>query len=252
VGSHGVTNAEQRRETVPERVIMYSPEIEMLIDMALTDGSISAAERSVLVKKAVAMGIDQAEFEMVLEARLQRMAASASAMTTTRKVGTARKCPACGAAVSSMTARCSECDHEFQNVGAAASMQGLFDALQQAGGSFEQAAIIVAYPIPNSRGDLLEFLAHCVPLARDDDGDIGVVAKAWAQKCRQAIAKADVILADDPATMKSVRKLASQLESNVKDSAAASRRKAAIVFAAFIALVVIIVIMSVLERLGYV
>ncbi len=232
---------------------MYSPEIEMLIDMALTDGSISAAERAVLVKKAVAMGIDQAEFEMVLEARLQRMAASASAMTTTRKVGTARKCPACGAAVSSMTARCSECDHEFQNVGAAASMQGLFYALQQAGGDAEkQAAIIVAYPIPNSRGDLLEFLAHCVPLARDDDGDIGVVAKAWAQKCRQAIAKADVILADDPATMKSVRKLASQLESNVKDSAAASRRKWLLLWSAMGVITVMLVINEVLERLGYV
>jgi tryptophanyl-tRNA synthetase len=208
---------------------MYSPEIEMLIDMALTDGSISAAERSVLVKKAVAMGIDQAEFEMVLEARLQRMAASASAMTTTRKVGTARKCPACGAAVSSMTARCSECDHEFQNVGAAASMQGLFDALQQAGGDAEkQAAIIVAYPIPNSRGDLLEFLAHGVPLAKDDDGKIDEVARAWAQKCQQAMAKARVILADDPATMGSVRELASQLESNVRESVAASRRRKAI------------------------
>jgi hypothetical protein len=43
-------------------------------------------------------------------------AASVAAKPATEKVGTIRKCPACGAEVPAMTALCPDCGHEFSNV----------------------------------------------------------------------------------------------------------------------------------------
>ena len=49
---------------------MYNEQIENLINLALVDGQLSEKEKEVLLKKAEEAGIDRAEFEMVLEARL--------------------------------------------------------------------------------------------------------------------------------------------------------------------------------------
>jgi len=49
---------------------MYSPELENLINIALTDGTITDKERQILFRKAESLGIDLDEFEMVLESRI--------------------------------------------------------------------------------------------------------------------------------------------------------------------------------------
>ena len=49
---------------------MYQEEIEKLIKYALVDGHISKKEREILINKALKLGIDQEEFEMVLDARI--------------------------------------------------------------------------------------------------------------------------------------------------------------------------------------
>ena len=48
----------------------YDPKLEKLIDFALADGELTENERQVLYAKAMSMGIDLDEFEMVLEAKL--------------------------------------------------------------------------------------------------------------------------------------------------------------------------------------
>ena len=48
----------------------YDPKLEKLIDFALADGELTEKERQVLYAKAMSMGIDLDEFEMVLEAKL--------------------------------------------------------------------------------------------------------------------------------------------------------------------------------------
>jgi uncharacterized membrane protein YebE (DUF533 family) len=45
------------------------PEIEKLIDLAVTDGQITEKERNVIFKKAAEYGVDADEVEMVLEAK---------------------------------------------------------------------------------------------------------------------------------------------------------------------------------------
>ena len=52
---------------------MYHEELEQLIEFALIDGTITDKERAVLINKALQLGINKDEFEMVLEARIHQM-----------------------------------------------------------------------------------------------------------------------------------------------------------------------------------
>ena len=45
-------------------------EIEKLIELALADGQITDKERKVIINKAISLGIDQDEVEMIIEGRL--------------------------------------------------------------------------------------------------------------------------------------------------------------------------------------
>jgi tellurite resistance protein len=49
---------------------MYSQELEKLISIAVMDGEITTQEKQVLLKKAISLGVDPDEFEIVLAARL--------------------------------------------------------------------------------------------------------------------------------------------------------------------------------------
>lgn len=115
---------------------MYNEELESLIEAAVTDGEVTAKERSVLLKKAESMGVNLDEFEMVLDSRLQKkqqeLKAAATPAPSSGKYGDIRKCPACGAAVNAFVTKCPECGHEFTNVQAVASSQRLFAMLQEA------------------------------------------------------------------------------------------------------------------------
>ena len=51
---------------------MYNEQLEQLIDAALTDGELTVKEKQVLFKKAMMMGVDLDEFEIVLDARLAK------------------------------------------------------------------------------------------------------------------------------------------------------------------------------------
>lgn len=51
----------------------FNPEMEKLIGMALEDGNVSPQELNVLRNKAIALGIDPDEMEMVLNSRLEKL-----------------------------------------------------------------------------------------------------------------------------------------------------------------------------------
>ena len=112
---------------------MLTPELEQLIKYALEDGVLTDKERSVLMRKAQEAGADLDEFEMILDAKLheaQKAAAAAAPKPNSNKHGEVRKCPACGAMVSTFSTRCSECGFEFSNVEANKSASTLFEKLQ--------------------------------------------------------------------------------------------------------------------------
>ena len=107
---------------------MYNEQIEALISAALTDGKLTEKEKQVLMKRAKAQGIDLDEFEMILDARLVELEKAEKAKQASKesnKHGEIRKCPSCGATISSIQGICPECGFEFTGVEANYSSQKL-------------------------------------------------------------------------------------------------------------------------------
>lgn len=183
---------------------MYNDKIESLIKLALADGELTDKERQILLKNAVSEGIDPDEFEMVLDAKLfEKQQASKGENTSVKKeasdkFGEVKKCPACGGIVESFQTKCSDCGHEFTNIEANASINKLFEMLNEAedarmedvnsnnplsamgnmmakqmSASFgpgkvdkKKMEIISNFPIPTTKNDILEFLSLSIPRAK--------------------------------------------------------------------------------------
>lgn len=233
---------------------LYNPQLEKLIDLALVDGQLTDKERQVLCRKAQSMGIDLDEFEMVLDARVyhrsqQAPAQPAQAPVQPKKVKEVRKCPACGAIVESFTTRCPECGYEFRNVEANGGIRRLFEMLnevettsredatglkdgigrvyadlfaQSFGGTKatrRKKAIIQNFPIPNTKEDILEFLALALPLAKkpgmfDQDMEKREMYPTWKAKCEQVIMKARFSMKNDPKTLAEINEYGKQIGIN--------------------------------------
>jgi len=89
-----------------------NPEIERLIDLALSDGEITDKERSVILKKSEKLGEDPDEVEMILDGRLHE----SKKLKTKEKVGNIKVCPSCGSPVKSFISKCQDCGHEFRDI----------------------------------------------------------------------------------------------------------------------------------------
>ena len=236
---------------------MYNEKIESLINFALADGELTEKEKQILFKKAKEEGIDLDEFEMVLDARLhekkQNMRAPevstpVSAAPKSDKLGDIKKCPACGSIVQSYTAVCADCGYSFTNVSAASSVTKLYEQLQkieaeernrptQSGwmeklqGSSRasdmqmeerikkrKAGVVSAFPIPNTKEDIIEFLSMAVPEAGKKPNFLtrltaaGELYKAWHSKAEQVIMKARFGLKDDKTLLDEINYYAKQLD----------------------------------------
>jgi hypothetical protein len=236
---------------------MYNEQLEKLIEMALMDGELTDKERQVLSKKAVEMGIDLDEFEMVLEARLYEKQNSVQAQppsppqsepsSKTMKHGDIKKCPSCGAPAPAMGSKCGDCGHDFANISVANSVSRLHQQLQDAaneernrrsgvsswidkldsGASSDQqaeervlkrkASIVSSFPVPNSKEDIIEFLAMAVPEAGkkvnfiEKMGGKGSLKKAWKVKAEQVIMKARFSMKEDQRTLEEIEYYAKQI-----------------------------------------
>ena len=183
-----------------------NPELEKLIELALADGILTDKERQVLQRKAQELGVDQDEFEMVLEGMLQlaqKAAVPASPVgdkkPRTNKEGDLKKCPSCGAPVQSFKTTCSDCGHEFRGTKGVSSILALTEKIDAINFNVEDyddviEGIISNYPIPNTKEDLLEFISIGVSKAAWGEGGI---KKAWSDKADEAINKLDVISTGD-------------------------------------------------------
>jgi DnaJ-domain-containing protein 1 len=176
-------------------------QLEKLIDFALADGILTDKEKEVLYRKANEFGVDQDEFEMVLEAKLfekqksmkEESLKTKEAAPKSDKFGDVKKCPACGSMVQSFQIKCIDCGHEFSNIESNASINKLFEMLNDAenerkdegmsvdkalGKMFSEAfgvgdkvnskkkTIISNFPIPTTKNDILEFLSLAIPNAK--------------------------------------------------------------------------------------
>ena len=205
-----------------------NPEIEKLIEFALADGVISDKEREIIRRKAEKLGEDPDEAEMILEAKLAMqnkdaatstpsivsppppsapppVAASPPPLATpppsqssaSNKVGNVMTCPACGATVNSRDLNCTDCGHEFRNVGAINSIkefykkymsiesgereradkkeqkwynEGIHQEETKKAIIQQQISLVSTFPVPNTQEDLMEFLNLAIPEATKDLG----------------------------------------------------------------------------------
>lgn len=240
-------------------------QLEKLIDLALADGILTDKERQVLQRKAQELGVDQDEFEMVLESKLylaQKATAPPPPPTSTEpekqksnKEGDLRKCPSCGAPVQSFATKCPDCGHEFRNIESSNSVKNLVLKLEEAeekarntksggglvGGLMKmidgetdlekriynaKSNVISSYPIPNTKEDILEFLALSV--AQVNSIKIGAMIKlagtsgtygykityknAWLSIANKVVMKARFSMKEDKKTLEEIEYYAKQLK----------------------------------------
>lgn len=168
---------------------MYNEKIETLINAALVDGVLTEKEKQILFKRAESEGIDLDEFEMVLDARfIELQKEQKSSVPKFYKFGDVRKCPACGAIISSGIAVCKECGYAFTEASSTASREKLSNMLLQIDKESNERGLandilhslsvnktrkstqlkvttITNFAIPNTKADLLDFLSFLVAQA---------------------------------------------------------------------------------------
>ena len=178
---------------------LYSEKIEALINAALADGVLTEKEKQILFKKAQEEGIDLDEFEMVLDGRLvelQKRAKEEAKKSAPKsdKFGDVRKCPACGAIVPAFQGVCPECGYEFSGVEANLSSKKLAEELKKSRGAQDKKDIIESFPIPNTKGDLLEFLTSMKPKMMDFSDPL---CSAYFKKYEECISKSELSFSGD-------------------------------------------------------
>jgi len=235
---------------------LYNEQINKLIEFALADGELTEKEKQILFKKAEAVGIDLDEFEMVLDAKMfekkqneKKLETQVSAAPKSDKFGDVKKCPACGAITKSFSIKCPDCGHEFRNIESSASIQQLFKLINEIESTRKEGSsnplagfgkmmaghmgvktdtvtnkIIMAiqnFPVPNTKEDMLEFLALSVPNAKkkvslfnSTTEELKLAKKlrdAWLGKCEQIVVKARFSMKEDKNTLEEINKIAKEL-----------------------------------------
>lgn len=161
---------------------MFSKELENLIQATLEDGVLEEYEKTALVKRAQAEGVDLTELEIYINSLLQkrqrelrkRKNEQEEKYRKEKKEAFGRVCPNCGKQVPPMTLRC-DCGYEFTNQKKVSSSSLLAEKIEKIlageGDEKEKNDLIVEtinfHPVPNSKEDILEFLAMGVAGAND-------------------------------------------------------------------------------------
>lgn len=125
---------------------MFSEILEELIEGACADGVLTDKERSILMKRATAEGIDLDEFELILESRLAKRKKAlgldivppvvppvpqSSTPASTSKHGVVKKCPQCGAPIVAGRATCESCGYTFMGLEAVGSAQKFAEGMRE-------------------------------------------------------------------------------------------------------------------------
>jgi hypothetical protein len=231
---------------------MFSPEVEKLISIALIDGVITDKEKSVLIKKAVSIGMDADEFEMMLDAYLYEKSASSyqTPPEIPEKNGQDQdRCPSCNDFLPQFSTNCRSCGLELNLERLPSAISELIEKLKSAEseGNKKNSAllsafsddnqefshviqvkrdIIINFIIPNSKSEMLSFLSMAIPYARKaiqnksffekllNNSAPDVLSEAWKIKCEQVIVQARFSMKDDQHSLKEINEYAAQLKIN--------------------------------------
>ncbi|MBR3091427.1 MAG: hypothetical protein IKG99_00225 [Bacteroidaceae bacterium] len=160
---------------------MFSEELKELIDITLQDGVLTDQERAVIVKRAQKEGIDVDELEIYIQSLLQKR----NQAVTNETSGSWELLQA-----------------KLEDVEPKSGFAKAFDTHS----GRRKDEIIVHFPVPGTRADLLEFLSALQPLAKnkkrsiiepDEMMKMASPGAYWQLFCN-CINKARISFANDP------------------------------------------------------
>lgn len=181
---------------------MFSKELEALIQATIVDGRLDEKEKSALANRAQKEGVDLVELDVYINSLLQKRQQEflkedeQKEKERLEKVGMI--CPKCHKQVPPLTLVC-DCGYEFIENKKESSVQKLSDKLEKIHIEYrkrvysndtifdnvkrdnletqEIADAISMFPVPNTKEDIMEFLALAVPNSKEKGGHFGTVPK---------------------------------------------------------------------------
>lgn len=186
-----------------------NPELEKLIDIAIVDGNISEGKKDFLVKKAIELGVDLAELEMVIDAKLFQNNQNFKTEETkvfSEKTGKIERCSNCNAVINPLDLKCNICGSEIKKSFSNQSLKEFLNKIDSLDNSkkadiVQIAELITNYLVPNNKKDLYEFLTICIPQIENYKKARNKwekkINQAWLLKSRQLLIKAKGLYKDD-------------------------------------------------------
>lgn len=184
---------------------MFSKELENLIQATLEDGILEDYEKVALQKRAQAEGVDLTELEIYINSIMQKRKrelenqkkAEYEALEKQKKQDFGKVCPACGKQVSSLALNC-ECGYEFKKDHHESAVQVFSEKISKIQSRQlkgrpdtdtwkedkklrEQEVLdaITMFPVPNTKEDIMEFLALAAPNSKFKGGIFGTLPKRF-------------------------------------------------------------------------
>ena len=171
---------------------MFSERLENLIKAALQDGKLTEQEKASIIKRAKAEKEDIDEVMIYIDSLLQKRQmelkekkeAEYQELEKKEKEAIGPICPKCGKQVPPLTLKC-ECGYEFTKGKAASSVQQLaqkIEAINNSKSKNKEEQInnaITLFPVPNTKEDIVEFLALSAPNTKIKGGLWGSLIGRW-------------------------------------------------------------------------
>lgn len=176
---------------------MFSDELEMLIDAALSDGELTEKERSVLHKRAIAEGVDPDELDLIVNARLAEMRREEKQNAfeeDTREEG-----------------KLSTLQQMMNHINEIQSTEFKGNLFKK--GSTKKVEAIVnvirGFPMPNDRDELLELAAFLRPyrkknLFSSDESEDYDIQMSYKDRYKELETKVKSQFSDDPQLMEAI------------------------------------------------
>ena len=157
---------------------MFSERLENLIKASLQDGILTDQEKQAILKRAEAEGEDPNEVDIYIQSLIQKSQQSRrqkedekdEQIAKEKKKAMGRVCPQCGRQIPALTLKC-ECGFEFPTASSKqkSAVQDLVDKIDKINSGRaedKQQRILNAislFPVPNTKEDILDFLALSAP-----------------------------------------------------------------------------------------
>jgi ribosomal protein L37AE/L43A len=159
---------------------MLHPDLQKLIELALDDGEVTEKERQILHRKAVTLGQDIDELDIIIEGKLRKLQNQNEDQSKSNY-----ECPNCGSTISRTAIKCGFCNFEVTKNEISGKNyieliqkkleqidKDAFDMNSKRKGlltpdypplqiAMNKASVITTFTMPNDKENLIEFFLFC-------------------------------------------------------------------------------------------